>query len=77
MKHKNIPLILLILFSAVTYNLYAQQKYWNEHTQLTPWRFPLTADKTELTYEDLTRQISSVLSSSTAFPSCGLMTTEI
>ncbi len=35
MKHKNIPLILLILFSAVTYNLYAQQKYWNEHTQLT------------------------------------------
>lgn len=41
MKHKNIPLILLILFSAVTYNLYAQQKYWNEHTQLTPWRFPL------------------------------------
>lgn len=41
MKHKNIPLILLILFSAMTYNLYAQQKYWNEHTQLTPWRFPL------------------------------------
>ena len=41
MKHKNIPLILLILFSAVTYNLYAQQKYWNEHTQLTPLRFPL------------------------------------
>ena len=79
MKHKNIPLILLILFSAVTYNLYAQQKYWNEHTQLTPWRFPLTADKAGLTYEDLTtvRQISSVLSSSTAFPSCGLMTTEI
>ena len=54
MKHKNIPLILLILFSAVTYNLYAQQKYWNEHTQLTPWRFPLTADKAGLTYEDLT-----------------------
>ena len=40
MKHKNIPLILLILFSAVTYNLYAQQKYWNEHTQLT-MAFPI------------------------------------
>ncbi len=40
MKHKNIPLILLILFSAVTYNLYAQQKYWKAYST-HPMAFPI------------------------------------
>lgn len=31
----------------------AQTKYWNENTQLTPWRFPLTVDKSTLERIDL------------------------
>ena len=29
-------------------------KYWNQDTKLTPWRFPMVTDKSKVTYEDLT-----------------------
>jgi len=31
----------------------AQSKYWNEKTQLVPWRLPLVADKSTVSYVDL------------------------
>lgn len=55
MKYYLNKLLLLSLFAVLSaYGLYAQQKYWNEHTKLTPWRFPLVTDKAAITYEDLT-----------------------
>lgn len=55
MKYYSNKLLLLSLFAVLSaYGLYAQQKYWNQHTRLTPWRFPLVTDKSAITYEDLT-----------------------
>lgn len=42
--------ILILLFKQ---QVYSQSKYWNENTQLIPWRFPLTLDKSTLEWIDL------------------------
>lgn len=55
MRYYRNKLLVLLLFTVLpAYSLYAQQKYWNQHTRLTPWRFPLVTDKSAITYEDLT-----------------------
>jgi hypothetical protein len=42
--------ILFLIFVSCSFS---QGKYWNENTQLIPWRFPLTIDKSTLEYIDL------------------------
>lgn len=34
-------------------SIIAQTKYWNEKTKLITWRIPITADKSNITYEDI------------------------
>ncbi len=47
---KILSLLTFLLFTSVSFS---QLKYWNEHTQLIPWRFPLTIDKSTLEWIDL------------------------
>ncbi len=45
--------VTILLFITVCNSLVAQSKYWNEKTQLVPWRLPLVADKSTVSYVDL------------------------
>jgi len=51
--------ILLLILTVQSLIVFAQEKeviftsYWNKHTQLTPWRFPLPSDASKIEYLDL------------------------
>ncbi len=45
--------LFLLLLLLIAFPSYSQTKYWNERTQLIPWRPPITIDKSKITYEDI------------------------
>lgn len=47
----NKPTLICLLFVSIV--SFGQNRYWDNHTQLTPWRMPLVENKSKIVFEDL------------------------